>query len=232
MTRKTNSRIAGVTFLVYIAAGLTSLAISGRAVSGEGIAAKLAGYAEHATDVRVAFIFSLLSVFCALVLAVTLHAITRDEDNDLAMLGMVFRVGEGVGGALPVSLSLLWLATATGVDAPDTATAHALGRFLQKVGGWQTLTAATLFAVGSTCFCWLLLRGRMIPVPLAWLGVLASVLLVVTLPLQLAGFFSGRFFDLIWIPMALFEIVLALWLIIKGAAPPFKRAPAGEIAVA
>ena len=37
MTRKTNSRIAGVTFLVYIAAGLTSLAISGRTTSGEGI---------------------------------------------------------------------------------------------------------------------------------------------------------------------------------------------------
>lgn len=232
MTRKTNSRIAGVTFLVYIAAGLTSLAISSRTVSGAGIAAKLAGYAEHASDVRVAFILSLLSSFCALVLAVTLYAITRDEDSDLAMLGLVCRVGEGVGGALPVSLSLLWLATVTGSDAPDTATAHALGRFLQKVGGWQTLTAATLFAVGSTLFSWLLLRGRMIPVGLAWLGVLASILLVVTLPLQLAGFFSGRFFDLVWIPMALFEIVLALWLIIKGAAPPAKHVEVGAIAAA
>ena len=220
MTRKTNSRIAGVTFLVYIAAGLASLAISSRAVSGEGIAAKLAGYAQHATDVRLAFILSLISSFCALVLAVTLYAITRDEDADLAMFGLVCRVGEGVGGALPVSLGLLWLATATGPDAPDVATAHALGAFLRKVGGWQTLAAATLFAVGSTIFSWLLLRGRMIPVPLAWLGVLGSVLLVVALPLQLAGFFSGRFFDLMWIPMALFEVVLALWLIIKGASPP------------
>jgi hypothetical protein len=225
MTRKTNSRIAGATFLIYIAAGLTGLAISGRAVNGEAIDAKLAGYAAHATDVRVAFILSLVSSFCALVLAVTLYAITRDEDPDLAMLGMVCRVGEGVGGALPVTLGLLWLATATGPDAPDTATAHALGRFLQKVGGWQTLTSATLFAVGSTAFNWLLLRGRMIPVPLAWLGLLGSILLVIALPLQLAGFFSGRFFDLMWIPIAVFEIVLALWLIIKGAAAPATGRP-------
>jgi hypothetical protein len=223
MTRRTNSRIAGVTFLVYIAAGLTSLAISGRMVTGQSVGAKLAGYAQHATEVRIAFLFSLLSSFCALVLAVTLYAITRDEDSDLAMLGMVCRVGEGVGGALPVTLGLLWLATATGRDAPDAATAHALGAFLQKVGGWQTLFSATLFAVGSTLFSWLLMRGRMIPAPLAWLGVLASALLVVSLPLQLAGFFSGRFFDLIWIPIALFEVVLALWLIIKGAAPPAAR---------
>ena len=32
-------------------------------------------------------------------------------------------------------------------------------------------------AIG-TAFCWLLLRGRMIPSPLAWLGVIASVLLM------------------------------------------------------
>ena len=37
------------------------------------------------------------------------------------------------------------------------------------------------FAVGSTIFCWLLLRGQMIPVALAWLGTAASALLVVLL---------------------------------------------------
>jgi len=224
MTRRTNARIAGIAFLVYIAAGLTSLAISARASGGDDIAAKLAGYAQHATDERVALIFSLLASFCALVLAVTLYAITRDEDPDLAMLGLTCRVGEGlIGMSFQATLGLLWLATTTGPDAPDTAAAHALGTFLVKVGGWGSLTSATLFAVGSTLFCWLLLRGRMIPVPLAWLGVAASVLLVAALPLQLAGFFSGRFFDLMWLPMAVFEVVLALWLIIKGVASPPTR---------
>jgi hypothetical protein len=230
MTRRTNARVAGVTFLVYIAAGITSLIIAGRASGTEGIAGKLAGYAQHATEVRVAFLFSLLASFCALVLAVTLYAITRDEDSDLAMLGLVCRVGEGVSGSLPVMLGLLWLATTTGPAAPDTATAHTLGAFLQKAGGWQTLSSAILFAVGSTAFCWLLLRGRMIPVSLAWLGVAASVLLVVALPLQLAGFFSGRFFDFIWAPMAVFEVVLALWLIIKGAAVPGASRPLHALA--
>jgi hypothetical protein len=46
---------------------------------------------------------------------------------------------------------------------------------------------ATFFVVGSTLFSWLLLRGRMIPIPLAWLGVVASVLLVVCLPLTTRG---------------------------------------------
>ncbi|HEX9423014.1 MAG TPA: DUF4386 family protein [Pyrinomonadaceae bacterium] len=76
------------------------------------------------------------------------------------------------------------------------------------------------FAVGSTSFSWLLLRGRMIPVGLAWLGVLASVLLVVGLPMQLAGLLRGTVTQLMWLPMAVFEIPLALWLIIKGVATP------------
>ena len=38
MTLKTNARLAGFTFLFYIAAGITSMVLFDRATSGEGIA--------------------------------------------------------------------------------------------------------------------------------------------------------------------------------------------------
>ena len=143
------------------------------------------------------------------------------------MLALTCRVGEGVLGAFPfVILGLLWLATSRGeADAPDAATANALGALLLKAGSWRTAIAATFFAVGSTLFSWLLLRGRMIPIPLAWLGVFASVLLVVGLPLQLAGFLSGPVTGFMWIPMVAFEVPLALWLLIKGVAAPTESRP-------
>ena len=78
---------------------------------------------------------------------------------------------------------------------------------------------AIFFAVGSTIFCYLLLRGRIVPVVLAWLGVLASVLLVVCLPLQLVGFLRGSFTSFMWAPMAGFEVTVALRLLIKGVPP-------------
>src|SRR5512132_863676 len=128
MTRSTNARIAGFTFLFYIAAGILSMIVFARAAGGEGIAAKLASIAQHVTEVRVVFVLGLLMSFCAMVLAVTLHAITREEDFDLAMLGLIFRVGEAlIGASIPTSLGLLWLATANGANAPDTVGAHALG---------------------------------------------------------------------------------------------------------
>ena len=86
------------------------------------------------------------------------------------------------------------------------------------MGGWTTLISATCFAVGSLLYSYLFLRARSIPVPLAWLGVVASVLLVVALPLQLAGFLQGPVTDFIWLPMLAFEVPLALWLLIKGVA--------------
>jgi Domain of unknown function (DUF4386) len=169
MTRTTNARVAGVTFLVYIAAGISSLALSGRA---------------HATDV-----LSLITSFCALVLGVTLYAITREQDRDLALLGLTCRVVEAIPGN----------------------------------------AGAVFFAVGSTLFSWLFLRGRLIPIALAWLGVLASVALVVILHLQRAGLFGAGvdWFSsvtwLIWLPMLVFEVTLAAWLIVKGVATPARR---------
>ena len=224
MTRNTNARIAGFTFLFYIAAGVISMVVFGRAARGNGIAERLASIAQHVTDMRIVFVLALLQAFSAITLAVTLYAITRDQDPDLAMGGLISRVGEGlIGITIPTTAGLLWLATATGVNAPDAVTAHTLAAFLLQVEAQNTLITATFFAVGSTFFSWLLLRGRMIPVPLAWLGVVASVLLVVGLPLQGAGFLHGLVTSLMWIPMALFEVPLALWLLVKGVAPATRR---------
>jgi hypothetical protein len=130
ISRLTYARVAGFTFLYYIAAGITGLALP--------------------DETSLTEVLSLSTSFAAQVLGVTLYFITREQGPAIAMLAMTCRVIEAIHGE-----------------------------------------AAIFFAVGSLLFSWLLLRGRMIPVPLAWLGVLASVLLVVILPLQLAGLFDG-----------------------------------------
>ena len=226
MTRVTNARIAGFTFLIYIAAGVTSMALSGWATSGEGVAAQLASIAQHAIYIRISILLGLIMNLSALVLAVTLYAITREQDRDLAMLGMICRVAEGIAGMdVSGSLGLLWLATTTEATGLDSGASSVLGAFFLKMR--ETLgPSGTFFALGSTLFSWLLLHGRMIPVALAWLGLLASILLVVCLPLQLAGLLSGPVTMFIWLPMLLFEVPLALWLIVKGVVAPAQRQPA------
>lgn len=176
MTRSTSARLAGFTYLFYIAIALPSIPI----------------------------------------LAVGLYGITRDEDHELAVLALACRVGEGVLGAIPTAamVGLLWLGTSAGTGSFE----QVLAAFLLKAIDWITIVSATFFAVGSTLFSLLFLRGRMVPIALAWLGVLASVMVAVLLPLQLAGYIRWAMGWFVWIPMLVFEVTLGLWLLIKGVA--------------
>jgi len=170
MTRITNARLAGVTFFLYIVATMAGMGLQGRP--------------------GVTMVLTLLMSFTALVLGVTLYAITREVDADLARLALICRVIEGIPG----------------LEMP-----------------------AIYFAVGSAIFSWLLLRGRMIPLALAWLGVFASLAMVVILPVQRFQVLGGgaRWSPsvewVIWLPMLAFEVMLALWLLIKGVKEPVQR---------
>lgn len=159
-TRMTYSRITGLTFLFYIAAGILSLSLS--------------------DELPVTDLLILLLNLSALVLGVTLYMLTREQGPAIALLALTFRIMEAIHEQ-----------------------------------------SAIFFAVGSLLFCWLLLRGRMIPAALAWLGVIASALLVVILPLQLAGVLTGTGWSdsitwFVWLPMLVFEVTFSIWLFVKG----------------
>jgi Domain of unknown function (DUF4386) len=220
MTIKTNARLAGFAFLFYIVIGITSMVLSNQATRGaEGFAAKLASIAQHATTMRLAVLLTLGCFLSAVVLGVTLYALTRDEDRDLAMLALLCRVTEGVtavAGAV-ATMQLIAIATAsTTAPGMDATAVNAAGALMLTEGGWTGNISAICFVIGSTIFSYLFVRARSIPSPLAWLGVVASVLLLIALPAGLVADFSVPF--LVWVPMLVFEVTLAFWLLIKGVA--------------
>ena len=229
MTRTTNARIAGFTYLFYAAIGICIELLMHQARGVDGGAAELVRIGQYATNVRLSILIVVLECVSALVLGVTLYGITRVVDHELAVLGLVCRVAEGVLGTLriPSYLGLLWLAKpGGGTDAPDIPTTNALRTFLLMPVPSVPI-GAIFFAVGSLIFSWLLVRGRMVPVSIAWLGVFASGLLAVALPLQLAGFPTGPLSGYTqWLPALAFQVVLALWLLIKGVATPARGQPA------
>jgi len=224
MTRDTNAKIAGFTFLFYAAIGLALEALMHQARGVGSNAESLARIGQYAINVRVSILIVLLECFSALVLGVTLYGITREEDHELATLGLACRVAEGLLGTLRIQgyLGLLWFAE-RGAAAPDVATTNALSAVLLMPSPIVSISSI-FYAVGNGIFSFLLLRGRMVPVLLAWLGVLASGMLVVLLPLQLAGFSPGLLSGYYqWLPALVFQIALALWLLIKGVATPAIR---------
>lgn len=164
MTRTANARAAGAAYLLYVVAGIGSLAVA-------------------STVPPMSAVFTAMTPFCALALGVTLYALTRDVDRDLAMFAMACRVIEAGGG-----------------------------------------NGELFFAAGSTIFCWLLLRGRLIPAALAWLGLAASAGLVILLFAQKAmgarTDWSSPVTWLIWLPLLVFELTFAAWLLAKPIPMP------------
>jgi len=162
-SHRTYARVAGFTFLFYIVAGITSMALG--------------------SESQIRDLLLLLQSFSALVLGATLYGLTYKQGPILALLALTCRVAEAV----------------------------------------QYGESAIYFAVSSLIFSLLLLRGRLIPTALAWLGVAASALLAAILPLQLAGILANMNWSdsvtwLVWLPMLVFELVFAFWLMFKGVA--------------
>ncbi len=227
MTRTSTARLAGILFLLYIVTGVGGMILSGQVTSGvHDNVARLAAYAQHEGAMRVHVLLTFLCFLYAVGLAVTIYSLTRDIDRELALLAFCCRLTEGVIGAFAAirMLGLLSVATASAAAAaPDAA--QAVGGVLLQADGANTVVAATCFAVGSTIYCWLFLHARSIPLWLAWLGVAASMLLVVGLPLQILAVLQGAFTVYIWIPALVFELTFAFWLIFRGvAAPRFRSA--------
>ncbi len=71
------------------------------------------------------------------------------------MRALCWRVAEGVLGAVPILATLSFLELSK-IPSP----VGALTDLLFRVQGWTTLISATFFAVGSTIFSYLLLRGH------------------------------------------------------------------------
>jgi hypothetical protein len=77
MTRTTNARVAGFTYLFYAAIGIGSELLMQEARGVDGDAAKLARLGQYAANVRLTILITLLECLSALVLGVTLYGITR-----------------------------------------------------------------------------------------------------------------------------------------------------------
>jgi hypothetical protein len=204
------------------------MAISSRATKGATAAEQLETVSRHVGAIHAEIILSLVAGLCAFALAISLHGFTRDEDPDIARLGMLCRFAEGLFAFPFISLTLLWLVQDGAATLGDST--PAMAAYVLKLGPWMVTSSAYLFALGSMAFCYLLLRGRMIPTWLAWTGVLGSVLLVFTLPLSFIGVARKPFTDLAWIPIGVFEIVVSVWFLWTGGVrrPPVVKDLAGS----
>lgn len=227
MTSRQSARLAGFLFLAYIATGLTQMALGPSLPPLETAPPELlAQVTAQAARWRMDALLTLLTGFEAVFLGGALYALTRSVDEELALLALLCRVTEGVlnaagavHGASRIGLAAT-IAAAAGTPGADRSALLTAGGLLLRDGGGTMVISATCFAVGSTIFAWLLLRGRLVPAWLARLGVVASVLVAVLVPARWFGLEGTWVMILTWLPMLVFEVALGIRLIARGVATP------------
>jgi len=188
----------------------------------------LSNISESTLSVRLGVLTLIVSSISTFILAAMLYAITKHQDKNLAILALSCRAAEAALYAVGITsvLTLLSLSEGTAsASGNELSSAQAIGDFVSNAWSLSTNIGAIFFAVGSALYSYLFFKARSIPVLLSLLGLVASLILVVGVPLQTAA--SRSTVDgasgAIWIPMIIFELSTGLWLLIKGAEVPESR---------
>ncbi len=99
--------------------------------------------------------------------------------------------------------------------APDAAYYHTLGTILQEADDLMNIVLQIVFSAGGLMFYYLLYQSKLIPRWLSGWGLIGSLPYLAWGILALFGLDLG----ILMLPLALLEMVLAIWLIVKGFNP-------------
>jgi hypothetical protein len=99
--------------------------------------------------------------------------------------------------------------------APDAPYFQTLGTLLLEAADWIDYISTLAFSLGALMFYYLLYQSKLIPRWLSGWGLIGAILV---LAVGLLAMF-GLDLAILWAPLALQEMVLAVWLIVKGFNP-------------
>lgn len=177
---------------------------------------------EHANQVILGAVMELILVVSVIGTATTMFPILRKYNETIALWHVCFRFLEAIiitVGVISV-LSLLTLSrefVASG--SIDTSSFQASGTVLKAVHDW-TFLLGPLFMLGinTMMYSYIFYKSKLVPRFLSILGMTGATLVFICALLVMFGVFPQiSFWGAIFaIPVAANEMILAVWLLIKG----------------
>ncbi|MGB9121415.1 MAG: DUF4386 domain-containing protein [Candidatus Angelobacter sp.] len=162
----------------------------------------------------------------SIVLVVALYVILKPVNRNLALVAMFWWLVECSVAAATLGIDFAAVHSLTGskpLPALNAEQLQSLARLLISLDAGGNRVAALFFGLGSTLFCYLWFKSRYIPRLLAALGILAS-LVPTFIPLSTIVFASLADLPLrrarTGIPIVIFEVIVGLWLLVKGIGEP------------
>ena len=220
-----NRRIAvatGVLFIIATLGGLASTAFLTPILSAPDYLTRISA---NENQVLLGALFQFIGAAACPAIAIALYPVLRKHDEGLALGSVGFRLIEGTLYVFVV-VCLLLLVTlsreSVNAGAPVSSAIQVPGVLLMAARDWLGPVGAVLtFGLGALMYYLVFYRSRLVPRWLSGWGLVGATLVTVSgllVMFRLAGPL-GTPQTVLAIPIAVQEMVLAVWLIAKGFNP-------------
>jgi hypothetical protein len=215
-------KVAVITGVLFIVATLAGPLLATPLTPDLTGADYLAGVSAHMNQAAGGVLLWIISAFASAGIAIAMYPVLKEQNVGLALGSVVFRAMEAgfymIGLVCLLSLLTLGQQFRT-AGAADRAVLQAIGDSLVSVRVYAGLLAVFAFCLGAFMYYYLLFQSRLIPRWLSGFGIVAIILMLTACVLAL---FSGnRITSYIPLEAPIFvqELVLGVWLIVKGFNP-------------
>ena len=213
------ARVAGLAYVVIIMLGIFSVSFveSNLVVPGNN-AATVNNIMANELRFRISVASEIMMFVLGVLLSLTLYVILKTVNKNLALLALLWRLGEAIiGGGVTVLSGLIPLLLLNQEVAFETEQLQALvGLFLGTRNAGLDVVLIFI-GMGGTLFCYLFFKSKYIPRILAAWGILTYLsMLILAFTSILLPNISETIKMAFYAPGGLFEIIIGMWLLIKG----------------
>ena len=218
-TNRKTARIVGVLFIIGTVAGSLSVLLSESILGSPDYLTKIAA---NETRVVIGALLELVMAAAVVAIPYVIFPILKRHNERIAIGYVGARTMEGVGYIVSVIilLSLTSLSQEfVKAGAPDAFNFQALGALLLAGREWATYVGVYIvFNLGALLFYYLLYQSKLIPRFISAWGFVAALLWLAGVLLVLFDLTttSSTIYTLSFVPMFAQEMVMAVWLIVKG----------------
>ncbi|MDQ8736215.1 DUF4386 domain-containing protein [Paenibacillus sp. LHD-38] len=177
---------------------------------------------EHKNQVVLGALFELILVCSAIGTSIMLYPLLRKQNESIALGYVCFRFLEAViitVGIVSV-LSLLTLSQEfVETAAPNASSFQTSGTLLTAVHDWTFMLGPNFMLGVNTMMCsYLLYKSKLVPRFISVMGLTGATLIFIAALLEMFGVILqlSTWGAILAIPVALYEMTLAVWLIVKG----------------
>lgn len=212
---KKRARIIGLLFIIATVTGAVSYAFGGNFNSSDYIA-QISGN-ENSIFIGALLVF--IMAFSCSGIAIAIYPIIKKHCPSLAIGSVVFRAIEGVLNTM-FSICLLTIVSLSQSGELTSDIGKMLITFMHNLGSFGATMA---FCLGALLYYVAFFKTKQIPRWLSIWGVVGAFLHIIATVLGIFGYdsFGPSFiFIIINLPIALQEMVFAVWLIAKGFRSP------------